>query len=250
MHPHEKEIFNLVLAICLILAIILSYFFYSILKYHRRDLKDKLEMIYGKDGILEEEKKRMGREIHDGVSSGLAGIKLMVESLEVSDNDREKLTGISQSLNTTLTNLRSVLNGLMEINLRNKTLPEVLTDYFDKHNMNAMTNNMKIDYLLEAELDYPIEKSNHIYRIFQEVIANTSKHADATLLKIHAKETDDYTEISFKDNGTGFNLDHVQANKTGIGLNNIKYRTGIINGTYHINTEINKGTEIILKIPA
>jgi hypothetical protein len=59
MHTQKNEtaIYYAILYACLLLAIILFYFFYSIIKYHKRDLKDKLETIYGKNGILEAEKK-------------------------------------------------------------------------------------------------------------------------------------------------------------------------------------------------
>jgi signal transduction histidine kinase len=101
MHTQKNEtaIYYAILYACLLLAIILFYFFYSIIKYHKRDLKDKLETIYGKNGILEAEKKRIGREIHDGISSSLAGIKLLIESIEPhSENDQKKLLTISENL--------------------------------------------------------------------------------------------------------------------------------------------------------
>ncbi len=251
MHPCEKEILLLIIAICLILGIVFIYFFYSVLKYHKRDLKDKLEMIYGKDGILEEEKKRIGREIHDGISSGLAGIKLMIESLTANtEKEKQSITMIISSLDTALANYRTVLNGLMEINIRTKTLPEALTDYFDKHNSSSMHNSMQINYELNAELDYPIEKSNHLYRILQEVIANSSRHGKAEILRIEAYETEDHTIINCTDNGVGFDTEQIHTSTTGIGLNNIKYRAGIINALCEINAEINKGTQVTLKIPA
>lgn len=251
MHTKEKEFFILVLIICFILGIILLFFLYSILKYHRRDLRNKLEMIYGTEGILEEEKRRVGRDIHDGVSSGLAGIRLMLESINVqTEIDRIKVQEISSALDYALINLRYVMNGLMEVSIRNQTLPEVLSSYIEKYNMNSWSKRLKISYNFESQLDFSLEKSNHIYRIFQEVIANAEKHALAENLLINAKDTEDYTIISFRDDGHGFDTESVLVKSAGIGLNNIRFRAGIINATCLIHSVPKVGTEIILKVLA
>jgi signal transduction histidine kinase len=247
---NETEIYYVILYACLLLAIILFYFFYSIVKYHKRDLKDKLEIIYGKNGILEEEKKRIGREIHDGISSSLAGIKLLIESIESeSEKDQKKLLTISNNLDATLGNFRYILNDLMDINLTNKDLKTFLIDYVEKINSSTYEDQLTINHTIE---DIPIHdktKALHIYRIFQEVIYNAQKHSKATILEIECFPTENDLNIRFRDNGHGFDMNTTLNVKTGIGINNIIYRTEMLNGKPIIHSEINKGTEIILKIP-
>ena len=250
MHTKEKSIYIVILIACSFLAIILLYFFYSILKYHKRDLKGKLEIIYGKKGVLEEEKKRVGREIHDGVSSTLAGIKLMVESVQgVSEKDQKRLTSISVGLNESLKNLRYIMNDLMEINLRTQTLFQAIQDYLDRMNLEKDSTQLTIDYDFRCVFEFAEEKALHIYRIFQEVVTNTRKHSQASLLKIRAVDLDNFIELTFKDNGIGFDSGQKMLSNSGIGLSNIVFRTEMVNGTHSIHSEKNKGTEIKLKIP-
>ena len=246
---NEKEIYYVIVYACLLLAIILFYFFYSIVKYHRRDLKDKLEIIYGKNGILEEEKKRIGRDIHDGISSSLAGIKLLIESIESeSEKDQKKILTISDNLDATLGNFRYILNDLMDINLTNKDLKTFLIDYVEKINSSKFDDQLSIQYSIGKIPIFDKEKALHIYRIFQEVIYNTQKHSKATILEIKISCTEHDLNIIFKDNGQGFDINTIPT-KTGIGINNIIYRTELLHGTPIIRSEINNGTEIILKIP-
>jgi signal transduction histidine kinase len=252
MHTQKNEtaIYYAILYACLLLAIILFYFFYSIIKYHKRDLKDKLETIYGKNGILEAEKKRIGREMHDGISSSLAGIKLLIESIESeSGKDQKKLLTISENLDAILGNFRYILNDLMDINLTNKDLKTHLIDYIEKINSSTYEDQLTINHDIENIPIHDKTKALHIYRIFQEVIYNAQKHSKASSLEIKSFCTAQDVNISFKDNGNGFDMNTTLHTKTGIGINNIIYRTEMLNGTPSIHSEIDRGTEIILKIP-
>jgi signal transduction histidine kinase len=250
MYSKEKKVYIVVLGTCLLLAIILIYFFKSILKFHKRDLKDKLEIIYGKKGVLEEEKKRLGRELHDGVSSTLAGMKLMIESIQgLTAQDRKKVAEVSKNITTSITNLRYIMNDLMVINLNCKALPVILIEYIDKINFHSLESKLKIEHDIQCTMEFTYNKALHIYRIFQEAITNVQKHSNASLLKIQMLESDNFVEITFKDNGDGVNSELALLSNSGIGLNNIIYRTEILSGMHSIYSERNKGTEIKLKIP-
>lgn len=250
MHTEEKNIYLVIVITCLLSALLLIYFFISILKFHKKDLKEKLETIYGKNGILEEEKKRVGREIHDGVSSSLAGVKLMIESVQgLTERDTVRITQVSTNLDSSLKNLRFIMNDLMEINLKSRTLPELLKEYIDRNNMQALSQKLQIEYQINFLFEFTYEKALHIYRIFQEVITNAYKHSNATMLKIQVTESASLIEFIFKDNGDGFNSGQLMLSNAGIGLNNIIFRTEMLEGKHSINSEKNKGTEIILKIP-
>jgi signal transduction histidine kinase len=85
-----------------------------------------------------------------------------------------------------------------------------------------------------------------LFRVVQEVLNNIVKHASATVIDIHLHYTDAYLSIEITDNGKGFNL---PGNCKGTGLQNIKKRTALLNGSLHISSKENMGTEIKIKIP-
>ncbi len=84
------------------------------------------------------------------------------------------------------------------------------------------------------------------FRMIQEVLNNVAKHADASTIHIDLHYNNNVLTIEVQDNGKGFNPDQV---RHGTGLQNIKKRAEILRGTVAINSRINFGTEIRIKIP-
>ena len=95
------------------------------------------------------------------------------------------------------------------------------------------------------------DQNNQMYRILQEIIQNTIKHAQATLLQIEiSKENNKILLIRTSDNGIGYDLEKVRAeNKLGLGLLGIQSRVDYLNGTMNISDDIKKGTRYNIRIP-
>ena len=87
--------------------------------------------------------------------------------------------------------------------------------------------------------------SLEIYRIVQEAVGNSLKHAQATLVKIILVREDNKVKLTVSDNGRGFEQ---QTGKTGIGLTIIKERVENLRGTLTLNSAPGKGTELIVEI--
>ena len=102
-------------------------------------------------------------------------------------------------------------------------------------NINLHTQNIK----LSNEIKY------NIYLICKEAINNISKYSKSTLTTLNLSSTSDYIMISIEDNGIGFND---EAYEVGNGLNNMLYRAKLIQSEFTIQSELNKGTHIQLKI--
>jgi len=83
----------------------------------------------------------------------------------------------------------------------------------------------------------------NIYRIVQEAIHNAIKYADAKQISVSISKKNNQYQIEITDNGIGFKITEVSK---GNGLANIKKRASDINGTIHVESEVNKGTRIIL----
>ena len=88
----------------------------------------------------------------------------------------------------------------------------------------------------------------NLYRILQEVCNNIIKHADAEQVNAAFSIIDDNLIVEIKDNGKGFDTNAVEL-KSGIGLMNIETRAKALNGALEVNSDIEKGTEINVKIP-
>ena len=125
------------------------------------------------------------------------------------------------------------------------SLSEILQDYVYQHNQLGQT---ELELLLEPEdnFDNLSQKvSLEIYRIVQEAVGNSLKHAQATLVKIILVREDNKVKLTVSDNGRGFEQ---QTGKTGIGLTIIKERVENLRGTLTLNSAPEKGTELIVEI--
>ncbi len=89
----------------------------------------------------------------------------------------------------------------------------------------------------------------HIYRILQEIINNTVKHAKAFGLKIELFASKNNLVILTCDNGIGFDHKNAQHENKGLGLQTLQTRTDILGGEIHINSKPGKGTRYCIEIP-
>jgi signal transduction histidine kinase len=91
-----------------------------------------------------------------------------------------------------------------------------------------------------------------IYRIFQEILTNIGKHAQATRIEIVIKKTEQGVHFSVKDNGTGVDMKKIlarTANSRGIGLGSMEERVRMLDGTLQLWSEEGKGTKISFVLP-
>lgn len=148
------------------------------------------------------------------------------------------------TLQTLQAEVRGISHDLMPPIFKYASLSEILQDYVYQHNQPGQT---ELELLLEPEdnFDNLSQKvSLEIYRIVQEAVGNSLKHAQATLVKIILVREDNKVKLTVSDNGRGFEQ---QTGKTGIGLTIIKsvWKTW---GTLTLNSAPEKGTELIVEI--
>lgn len=188
---------------------------------------------------LEVERKRLAKELHDNVSNELLAIKMKITDGTSSCEE------IMDTLQTLQAEVRGISHDLMPPIFKYASLSEILQDYVYQHNQPGQT---ELELLLEPEdnFDNLSQKvSLEIYRIVQEAVGNSLKHAQATLVKIILVREDNKVKLTVSDNGRGFEQ---QAGKTGIGLTIIKERVENLRGTLTLNSAPGKGTELIVEI--
>ena len=120
-------------------------------------------------------------------------------------------------------------------------------------NQVASNSNISIDLDLKNEdLRYAQTVEIAIYRIVQEAINNILKHANATKAKVSLEKKMGMIELSITDNGTGFDQAKLEREKQSLihnGLENMKTRVELLNGTFKLTTILGEGTDIFIKLP-
>lgn len=201
-----------------------------------------------KEEIVEAERHRIARELHDSVSQQLFASMMLLSAINEQTHDapemlQKQLRMVGKIINESQSEMRALLLHLRPISLEFKTLKEGIEALL-------MELKTKIQCTIIWDLDetsLPIEVENHLFRIVQEVLSNTLRHANATQLEVYLKELKDTVVLKIVDNGIGFDM-----NKTHMGsygLLHIKERAAALGGTTRIISFPNQGTSVELKIP-
>ena len=145
-----------------------------------------------------------------------------------------------------MTEVRTLSHQIMPNMLVKNSLSNALRELIDKSNSPKLHINLTIDGLQE---DLAENVQIVMFRIIQECINNTIKHANASEIDIAVKQDSNEISASFRDNGRGFDPTLYQSKSEGMGLENIKSRIEFLKGYFQLDSEKSKGTSITVKIP-
>lgn len=193
----------------------------------------------------EKERERFAKELHDGLGPILSTCKIYLHSLnEMLEGNREVLK-ISERA---LTLLDDALGSIKEIS--NNLSPHVLRNFGLVHAVISFTHNIESLSGLKFEVHYNYENrlaevvEFTVYRILTELINNSLKYAEASLVKIEINLKGQILNVIYSDNGKGFNLEDVKKQNKGFGLINIENRVTKFNGSFAYRTAPSNGVEV------
>jgi signal transduction histidine kinase len=185
--------------------------------------------------------------MHDAISSKLNVISLttnlLLENNDILEADRKSLEHILTINNTVLESSRKIAHDLLPPVLEKFGLKVALEELFDDY-MQASKLQILHDIKTLPGLSHMEEL--HIFRIIQELINNALKHAQATQLKIDLFNTTNGINLTFSDNGKGFDQNKTNF-KAGLGLQNLKSRAAILKCDLLIESSINNGSTFNFK---
>ena len=211
--------------------------------------KAENQSLVKEEAIIEKERKRIARDLHDTVSQELFAAHMILSgvSQQALKLDREKmqiqLQSVAAILETAQKDLRVLLLHLRPVELEDKSLVEgiqiLLKELEDK-------SDLKVS-LKQNVSKLPKKIEEHIFRILQELISNTLRHAQASCLDVYLYQTDVELQLKVVDNGIGFQLGSLD--DLSYGLRNIKERVEDMAGTVQLLTAPKQGLAVDIRIP-
>lgn len=203
-----------------------------------------------REEILELERHRLARELHDSVSQQLFAAMMMMSALteqaekkDTSEKFRKQLQMVADIINASQSEMRALLLHLRPVNLEEKSLKQGIEQLL-KELQSKIQISLKWD-IEDVKLISSIE--DHLFRIVQELLSNTLRHAKANELEVYLHKINNNLLLRVIDDGAGFNMNE---SKTGsYGLNNIRERVAGIGGTVKIISFKGQGTSIEIKVP-
>jgi two-component system NarL family sensor kinase len=232
----------------------------SLLSYRNYKQKQKLQQVRiseletekqltATEAVLkgeEQERTRLAKDLHDGLGGMLSGIKHsfgnMKQNLIMTPDNREAFERSMDMLDSSIKEMRRVAHNMMPENLLKFGLEIALRDFCIDISTNT---SLQVNYQSVGLADVQLEqsKSISIYRIVQELIHNSLKHASAQTALVQISKTDEQIVVEVEDDGVGFNINELKQVK-GIGWNNIQSRVDFLKGKLDVQSAPGKGTSI------
>lgn len=202
-----------------------------------------------KEEIVESERRRIARDLHDTVSQELFATSMILSGLTGNlatvsqENLQSQLQTIKQMIESAQKDLRILLLHLRPSELDGKSLVEgfevILKEVSDKSTIQV--------YFKHEVKELPKLVEEHLFRIAQEIISNTLRHSKAQHLDVYLIQTETELQLKMTDDGVGFVQDEEQ--ELSYGLQNIQERVEDMAGTLKIRTAPEKGVAIDIRIP-
>ena len=201
-----------------------------------------------KEQVIQEERRRIARELHDSVSQQLFAAMMMISALneradKFDEKEQKQLKMIERVLSQAQSEMRALLLHLRPISLESKSLKSGIEGLLVELQTKVQ---MKIHWDIE-DVKLPEGVEDHLFRIAQELLSNTLRHSHATTLEVYLRQLDSTVLFKIEDNGVGFNSEEILPGSYGI--NNMKERVQGLGGQVRIVSFPNQGTTIEIKIP-
>jgi two-component system, NarL family, sensor histidine kinase UhpB len=201
----------------------------------------------------EQERKRIARELHDETSQVLTSLLISLAMLEESVASETARTRIAETRALAHQTLRAVRN--LSIDLRPSALDDLgllpaLRWYIKEYQQKCGVEVEFVSSGLRERL--PAEMETAIYRIIQESLTNTARHAHATRVRVTVSEGNAAIRMRIADDGAGFDAPAVLRTPwqdRGLGLGGMMERASLLNGSVDIESEPGAGTVISVNIP-
>lgn len=253
----ERNIIYGVVSTIVVILILLILFFRMRARKNRIIAEQKIQKLEDEKKLLaaqsvlvgqEKERERIARELHDGIGVLLSTASIHFSSVE-SKTDKETgemLKKANKLLREAGKEVRQISHNMMPGVLSKFGLREAIEDLFESvEEAGEVEVDLKVTI---GDKRLPENMEIMIYRVVQEMINNTLKHAKATKISLSVSRTDEFVRMEYKDNGVGFDEEKMPHGKN-LGLSGIRSRVEYLGGTIEIKSETGKGTAYFIGIP-
>lgn len=237
--------------------LVFNFAVHRYLKLIEKNQKNQLRVARAKEEGLnallvgvENERRRIARDLHDGACVNLAAINMKIDALreEIPDNPAlvSKMADIADDIEQTYQEIRGISHDLMSKAIDKTDLQTALEDLAGR--AGQLQTGLQVQFFANFPLNEVGSLAKiHLYRISQELLANILKHAKAKSVNIQFLKDEGNLLLTVEDDGNGF--DPAIQSPEGIGLSNIRSRVEILRGKMHLDSAPGKGTFVSIEVP-
>jgi two-component system sensor histidine kinase UhpB len=199
--------------------------------------------------LEEEERRRIGRDLHDETGQSLVLLRLQLEMMEkdAPDGLRQRLAQARLITERTVVELRRTIAALSPAVVERLGLEAALRQLAAR-----FRKQLSADVRLRISPgigELSTETQDVIYRVAKEALQNVVKHSQATTVKLLLGSADKKIRLSVRDNGAGFSPETARGKRLSFGLTVMQERTALLGGTLMLRSAPGKGATVILELP-
>jgi signal transduction histidine kinase len=238
--------FNVAYIASIIIGIIVVFFTSAIVRQQRKVSYWQQARIAAEINTLEAERKRIAGDLHDELGPMLSAIKLQINHLEPEDEtETAVLEKSSKQIDIIIQRFREISYDLLPNTLVRKGFIKATHEFVSKI---KTLHPLQIEFT-STDFSLTAEREVNMYRVVQEIIQNTIKHARATILKINIITKEKSIFLQTKDDGIGFNYSEKSLEAKGVGLLSLQSRAQLLGGQLIVHTQPGSGTTFEIEIP-
>lgn len=209
------------------------------------------QLLSSKLEIQEQTLQYISRELHDNIGQIASLVKMNLNTITLTDSNKatKKIDNTKELMGQLITDLKLLSTSLNTDKIAKIGIVKAIEVEVEKMNKIGL-----FLVSLHQEKSFPIidsEREIIIFRMLQEVLNNTMKHSEASVIDIYLNYDQKILTIKVTDDGKGFDVAKKMAdtNDLGNGLTNLENRAKVINGNYKIESTVGKGTINTISIP-
>ncbi len=235
-----------------IYLVALAYIFGFVSEFERKQ-NERLLALYktAAEAATREERRRIGRELHDRLLQTLASLTLRLETcrkyfLQSPKELDQEIELMEKTARGAMGEIRQFLSGKDSRGFPPGTLIEQL-----REDIRFLRDGLGLTVILEndpEEISLPLGVEEHLYYVLREGLRNIARHSHASRAEIHLKETDGEIQASISDDGVGFNPAQAKDSNC-FGLISMQERIEKLGGNLFVETAPAKGTKISFRVP-
>lgn len=238
MDAYELQLYTTFLISSFLVILLLFYAGWALMRTNRKVIAEKISGYHHEMQLLEQERLRISRDLHDDLAPRLAISKNLLLTLEgSSDWERKVLKSVVENLSEANSNIGIVAGNLRASRLLKKGLQVALEELCEQVRCN---NELMVRFHYQVATTLSDSMKIQVYRIIQEIVGNAVKHAKASYVEVSLKEKRSMLLVQIADNGVGF-VPGLHEHE-GFGLENIRYRVEMLKGKISLHSHIGGGT--------
>jgi PAS domain S-box-containing protein len=194
----------------------------------------------------EQERARIGRELHDDINQRIAMLSAELGQLQGDPSNLERrLQELHKTMNEISDDVQALSHDLhpsrMEYLGAVAGMKSWVRELAERHKI-------KIDFISDVSGFLPLEVGLSLFRVLQEALHNAIKHSGAGRFEVILRESSGEVHLEVRDSGKGFDVEAAMKRK-GLGLTSMSERIRLLNGTITVNSKPNGGTTIRVRVP-